>query len=264
MSAKDRLTKYASRMSTVWLGAAALLAGACGSIASTSQVHPDSHQRTSSLLGCIQQWNHATLGEGRSDASLDAAAHTQAALMFAFPNGACGLAFAHRITATGSHRKPLITFDSGDYPLEWSPLGFVSAAERAKLNTDASRRSNVTVRGDGSIVAQPYATIRIVPNVFETPSCTHTVVVPVGPMGAQYEIVKTTASCVMVRTLLWAWTYGQASKTQASSDIIRADGWRCVGHEAIPGFTPVTYENVTCARGVGTMEARNLLRQRYE
>jgi hypothetical protein len=270
MCPKAILAKWRSGVATaMWLGATALLLASCGSsLASPSQVHADRHQQqTSSLLECVQKWNRATLGEGHFEASLDATVRRQSALMFSFPNGACGLAFSRRMTATGSRRQPLVNFESGDYPLAWSPLGLVSSPEQVKLNADASKRTNVVVNKSGRVVVRPHAHIFDVPfDVFKTPNCAHVVVVPVGPLNAQYEIVKTTVSCVAVRTLLWAWTSSQASKEQAHSpsSMVRASGWQCIGSEPIPGFTPVTDEKITCTSGGDIMEARNLLRQRYE
>lgn len=188
--------------------------------------------------------------------------------MFAFGNGACGLAFSTRSTTpTGGQRGVYVSFLGGDYGLGWSPLGFVSKSEIAELHADAGERANVMVeKATGRATVRRGAThmMTVPATVFvNAPTCKY-VAVPAS-ISDRYEILRSSVSCVVVRMLLGAWSdEGSAEAARGMKSPMSIIGWRCVGSERKREFTPTTYEKVTCVRGSNIVEAHNELGRSFE
>jgi hypothetical protein len=66
----------------------------------------------------------------------------------------------------------------------------------------------------------------------------------------------------MTQTLLWMW--GEAQGLPERAQVMNFIGWRCVGSEKLPNFTPPTYRKVTCIRGTKVVEAKSELAQTRE
>lgn len=187
----------------------------------------------------------------------------KSALMFSLPNGACGLAFPKRHAIVHGEEVPeygpFVSLIGGDYDLARSPLGFVSDSELAKFDHAAEKQTNVIVRkATGRVVMRPKARILAMPEIkfLNYPECT---VVSVPGHLTGYGIVSHGVSCVVVRTLIWAWAEDEGKNQNHPRRVIRIIGWRCVGTKPIAHFSPRTYEIVTCARGKEVVQARNEL-----
>jgi hypothetical protein len=208
----------------------------------------------------VRRWNRASLGEGYEAARLDAFKGISA-LMLRFPDGACGLVFPRAAV----ERKPMVNFLDGNYQMTWSPLGFVLPSDIAALQADADRQANVFVRkSDGRVLARPHTRIFVAPeDVFRNePGCVR-FIDPHYSVTARYEVLKTSVSCIVVRTLGWAWPAREESAEHADRPTSRMHiiGWQCVGTELIHGLTPVTYEKLTCIRHSDVVELKDLARQ---
>lgn len=250
----------------VWFVVALALLASCGASSGTPTVLRGRMAKSiPTLNSCVLDWNRGTLGEGRRAAAIDAVTG-KAALMFAFDNGACGLAFpAHTTTATGESRGTYVTFFGGDFALGYSPLGFVKKSEIIALGDAAGKHTNVIVqRNTGRVVvSRQHGYMLTVPaSVFTNPpsDCKH-VVLPNSLANGRYAVLKTTTSCTMTRTLLWGWATERSPEHPESQYIL---GWACVGTEKEAGVSPVTYARVTCTSGANVVEAENELRQMWE
>jgi hypothetical protein len=193
-----------------------------------------------SLSACVQRWNNASLGDGSLSASREAMTG-KAALVFTFQNGACGLVFpTHTANKAEKQYATYVSIDGGNFSLDWSPLGLVRRSEIEKLRADASRHTNVTVeRKTGRIVAlhQHGQTLNVPANVFISPpgGCKR-VTLPNSLYVGRYNVVHTDVSCIMTRTLLWAWA---TERSPAHPEAIHILGWACVGTEGHPISTLV-------------------------
>ncbi len=243
----------------MWVATALALLAGCGKSNSTLSTSWARVARSiPSLSACVLAWNRASLNEVRRSVEIDAMTR-KAALMFAFQNGACGLAFpAHTTNLFGEQRGTYVSFLGGDFWLGWSPLGFVTKAEIAKLRNDASRYTNVIVQNHTGrvVLRRGHRHMLIVPaKVFINPSsyCKH-VVLSDSFLRGSYNVLATSVGCMMTRTLLWGWGAESLTEHPEKMNII---GWQCKGSNEIPDFTPVTYEKVTCVSGANMIEARN-------
>jgi hypothetical protein len=242
--------------------AAALIIGCGASRASDYRPRPPSLQAKLSLGECVSRWNKASLGNGRLLARVDAV-EGGFALMFTLPDSACGLAFPRGAAPANAHQPdPLVNVLGGNYALRWSPLGIVSSSNIARFQADANRRTNVIVeKSGGKVLVRPRASIPAIhANVFvNAPGCGR-VIVPGVVLSGRYNVIKATVDCLVVRTLIWAWTEEENSPTADASvprSTLRIIGWRCVGANLIPGLTPPMYEKVTCTSGIDVVEARS-------
>lgn len=244
----------------------ALIAG-CGQSSGVAVSRTANHP-VPSLAACVQQWNNVPLGNGRLSAAGEAM-KGKAALMFAFGNGACGLAFSttNPDNAAEKPRETYVSIGEGNYRLYWSPLGLVRGSEMAKLRADANKHTNVTVqRGTGHISAfRPEGRMLVVPgDVFiRLPGGCKRVTLPNSSFVGRYQVVRTSASCLLTQMLLWAWATERSAEHPEAKYIL---GWACVGTEKIrnDNIAPALYEEVTCTSGKSVVEARNEIRRMWE
>ena len=146
------------------------------------------------------------------------------------------------------------------------PLGFVKESEIEKLRNDASKHTNVVVQsGTGRIALGRHFHMLTVPASVFIPSpltCEHVVLMPGSLPDGRLRVLSTSVGCAMTRTLLWMW--GEAQGLPERAQVMNFIGWRCVGSEKLPNFTPTTYRKVTCTRGTSLVEAKNEPTQMWE
>jgi hypothetical protein len=218
---------------------------------------------TPSLETCVLDWNKVPLGEGRYFAARDAVTG-RAALMFAFQNGACGLAFPARTHNLFREKHgTFVTILGGDFSLRWSPLGRVANVEIANLRADASRYTNVMVQKKTGLVVSFHrqsGMLTVPASVFINPPGCKYAFVPGNPNYKKFRFISINVSCTQARTLLWGW----ATKiTPEHPEATYITGWACVGTEKIRGVRPVAYGKITCTAGNNVVEAKNELREQH-
>lgn len=242
-----------SSTAAAWSVRVALVAAMCtflmGCAGSNAATQAPAAGSPPNLSACVQRWNRASVGKGLQYASIDAFQDGRA-LMFRFPDGACGLAVG---------RAVLINALGGDYDLSQSPLGFVSSSQLAALHSEIGGQSNVTIsKSTGRVLARRNAGIVALPEVkfVNYPGCAR-VVVPSNIFTGRYGIVSHSVGCVAVRALIWGLNE-EESKTQSHPhSVLDVAEWRCVRTKPIAHFTPITYEMTTCTRGKDVVQAQN-------
>lgn len=250
------------RVRNVWMLVAVVLPGVlligCGASRSVASVsgHARSSVTIPNLTACVQRWNQAPLGRGRFLAAIDAVTG-KAALMVAFQNGACGLAFPPPTkNADNEERGTYVNGAQGNYVIARSPLGFVKHSEITKLRADARRYTNVIVEDDtGRVIARRHQRrpmVTVPASVFIRPvwGCKYSMDILI-TMG-RLRIRRKGVGCTEAQAVIWAWTGESIGPEERVRHII---GWTCVGSHEFPDFTPVTYEVVTCTKGSDVVEA---------
>jgi hypothetical protein len=202
---------------------------------------------TPSLTTCVTRWNGAALGDGRPVARA-VAGGSRRALVFAFRDGACGVAFPTK-AAQSAGLGVFIADLGGDWVLDRGPLGTPAArAAEPRLEALAAHRPNATVvPGTGALRADRHATAprEAIAAVDTSAPCD---VVETGvdrdAQQTSYRVTERSgARCVDARIVGWAWHAGQGVKAAAPAGG-RARwiaGWLCTG--------PTTTGPVTCTRG---------------
>jgi hypothetical protein len=239
-----------------------VFAGCSTSHASPAGVGRSASDAWPTLSGCVQKWNRATFDYGRFGAKV-AAANTPTALMVAFSNGTCGLAFPSRVPESAV----FITVLSGDYSLEMNPLGMVGPtyeaglAFEARLQARADKETNVRVEAStGTVNTLRNARMPTMPlTIHGANECAE--VYPIfhaDTANNAYVITNRTVGCPLARTLIWAWNADEAVVAPATTPrtAARILGWRCVGADLGQITRPPSFEHVRCTSGPEIVEAR--------
>jgi hypothetical protein len=245
--------------SALWAAPAIVL---FASHASPAGVGRSASEARLTLSRCVQRWNRAAFDYGRLEAKAPAA-YTKTALMVAFSNGTCGLAFPSRVPDSAV----FITVLSGDYALEMNPLGLVGPtheawlAFEARLQARADKEINVRIEAStGTLHALRNARMPTVPlTIYGANECAE--VESIGRADTAnnaYVITKRTVGCPLVRTLIWAWNADEAVVEPATTprSVARILGWRCVGADLRQITRPPSFEHVSCTSAPEIVEAR--------
>lgn len=145
---------------------------------------------------------------------------------------------------------------SGDYPYSHSPLQAYadkSQAQESALEARAPGRSNVHIDlSSGKVVAKAHATMPTVHvNLLDTTVGCRTEKLDPSLSGPFFTVTKTSVSCPLTRTLIWA---AAANPPKPELTII---GWHCVGTGLSTG-EPATYGRLTCSKGGEVVEAQSV------
>jgi hypothetical protein len=186
--------------------------------------------------------------------------------MFASPDGVCGLAFSSRAAEATGEGAVFVSGLGGDYPLAGSPLHPYAAdsSTQAQLEAQANKRTNVRLESPGGkVIAKPHATMPIVGfNLLDTTAdCEHLLPALTGTNSFSlvgYTLIKTTVSCPVVRTVIWAWSAdeGTATHTGKPKANVLIAGWHCVGTNLLANSATPTYSQVTCSKGTNVIEVQ--------
>jgi hypothetical protein len=223
---------------------------------------------TQTLARCIEAWNRARLGNGRSLADA-AGGDGPEALMFASTDAVCGVAFPSGVSTAAGLSAVFVSEVGGDYLLDESPglpVGENGPSIAARLEAVADQGTNVRVQiPSGRIAAKRHATMPIVPLrlLDSSADCRE---IPVLLYAAttdaptKFKLLTRTVSCPDVRAIIWAWSAAEALHAGASeppsAQLIA--GWRCAGADFQRSPDWGTYMLVTCGKNNNSFAVRDV------
>jgi hypothetical protein len=227
---------------------AVMLAGCGASVSGSGDPGGGKH----TLSACVHEWNSASIVGAGPSVARDVEARTRPALMFAYSDGFCGLAFP----SAGVFVSGL----GGDYRLEDNPLvGLtdVLSPTEVRLEAEASRNTNVRVNMSGKVSPSRHETLPTMSYAkLETSA-------PCAEVGSPDDLtlyeIESSVNCELVRTLIYAWNNNYHTfelvpgRSTATYHLI---GWTCVGSELVSGRERPTYKTLRCTRGAEVIEGK--------
>ena len=236
-------------------------AGCVSQSASASQNLSLAGLTNTTLVGCVESWNHASLGDGRQ--RLAEASAGRGALMFVGSDGVCGVAIPAKLAQAAGEVPVFVSGLGGDYQLDADPLsGPASTISRfsSTLAARADRRTNVRVTSNGRVIALPEGSLaHSRATLLDVSSSCHVVVF--APWDSTWSITSGSTTCIQGRSIIWSWiAQHEDSRVHHLPPARRMwiAGWRCIGSDQaslVPGNGPAVYRRVSCQNGGDTIVA---------